>query len=197
MALAATSAPADRPGAKPQWASSQPRHDLGNRSHIYAHSKITTGIWLFAKCLALCPVLSVGSLPSAALGKVLLSVTSTFTESRTLGTEIHSANKSLLNAKHSSNSGARQRTVSSRLYSWRSLSLPSAESWHSTKKFLGLMSTGWHSTEHAMSSAVFGHSAKYIFTFSFPNQTFCGKFLHYVDLHVPFSHNYKSVFYNY
>jgi hypothetical protein len=33
--------------------------------------------------------------------------------------------------------------------------------------------------------------------FSFPNQTFCGMFLHYIDLHVPFWHNYKSVSYNY
>jgi hypothetical protein len=33
--------------------------------------------------------------------------------------------------------------------------------------------------------------------FSFPNQTFCGMFLHYVDLHVPFWQNYKSVSYNY
>jgi hypothetical protein len=39
---------------------------------------------------------------------------------------------------------------------------------------------------------------KYFFIFfSFPNQTFCGMFLHYIDLHVPFLHNYKSVFYNY
>jgi hypothetical protein len=30
--------------------------------------------------------------------------------------------------------------------------------------------------------------------FSFPNQTFCGMFLHYVDLHVPFWDNYNSVF---
>jgi hypothetical protein len=30
--------------------------------------------------------------------------------------------------------------------------------------------------------------------FSFPNQTFCGMFLHYVDLHVPFWNNYNSVF---
>jgi hypothetical protein len=33
--------------------------------------------------------------------------------------------------------------------------------------------------------------------FPFPNQTFGGMLLHYVDLHVPFWHNYKSVFYNY
>jgi hypothetical protein len=36
-------------------------------------------------------------------------------------------------------------------------------------------------------SVFFGHSAKYILNFfSFFNQTFCGKFLHYVDLYVPF-----------
>jgi hypothetical protein len=33
--------------------------------------------------------------------------------------------------------------------------------------------------------------------FYFGNQTFYGMFLHYVDLHVPFWDNYKSVFYNY
>jgi hypothetical protein len=40
-------------------------------------------------------------LPSAALGKVLLSVTNEFTESRTLGTKLHSAKISLPSAKHS------------------------------------------------------------------------------------------------
>jgi hypothetical protein len=38
-------------------------------------------------------------------------------------------------------------------------------------------------------------SKEYFLFFSI--QTFCGMFLHYVDLHVPFWHNYKSVFYNY
>jgi hypothetical protein len=33
--------------------------------------------------------------------------------------------------------------------------------------------------------------------FSFSNQTFYGMFLHYVDLNVPFWHNYQSVCYNY
>jgi hypothetical protein len=48
-----------------------------------AFQACTTGIRLFAECSAL---------PSAfrrALGKVLLSVTTTFTENRTLGTERH------------------------------------------------------------------------------------------------------------
>jgi hypothetical protein len=37
----------------------------------------------------------------------------------------------------------------------------------------------------------------YFYFFSFPNQTFCGMLLHYVDLNVLFWHNYKSVCYNY
>jgi hypothetical protein len=37
----------------------------------------------------------------------------------------------------------------------------------------------------------------YFYFFYFANQTFCGMLLHYVDLHVPFWDNYKSVFYNY
>jgi hypothetical protein len=37
----------------------------------------------------------------------------------------------------------------------------------------------------------------YFYFFYFANQTFCSMFLHYVDLHVPFWNNYKSVFYNY
>jgi hypothetical protein len=40
-------------------------------------------------------------LPRAALGKVLHSVTSSFTECRTLGTEIHSAKTSLPSAEPS------------------------------------------------------------------------------------------------
>jgi hypothetical protein len=32
--------------------------------------------------------------------------------------------------------------------------------------------------------------------FYFPYQFFCGMFLHYVDLHVPFWDNYNSVFYS-
>jgi hypothetical protein len=66
---------------------------------------ITTGICGFVECLALCRVLFVGHstkkpLPSAALGKVFLSVTNAFAESRTLGKELHSAKISLSSAKH-------------------------------------------------------------------------------------------------
>jgi hypothetical protein len=34
----------------------------------------------------------------------------------------------------------------------------------------------------------------YFYFFNFGNQTFCGMFLHYVDLHVPFWDNYNRVF---
>jgi hypothetical protein len=46
----------------------------------------------------------------------------------------------------------------------------------------------------SLPSAFYGHSAKHIFIFYFGHQTFCGMFLHYVDLHVPFWDNYNSVF---
>jgi hypothetical protein len=80
----------------------------------------TTRIRLFAKCSALCRVLFVEHstkkyLPSAALGKVLLSIMTVFTESRALGTEIHSAKKPLPSDKHSANNCPRQRVVSGRL----------------------------------------------------------------------------------
>jgi hypothetical protein len=58
-----------------------------------------------------------GAFPSAfyrTLGKVLLTVTTAFTESNTLDTKIHSTKKSLPSGKHSANDSARQRAVSSR-----------------------------------------------------------------------------------
>jgi hypothetical protein len=66
----------------------------------------TTGIQAFDECQELCRVLFVGhstktSLPRAALGKVLHSVTRSFTECRTLGTEIHSTKMSLPSAEPS------------------------------------------------------------------------------------------------
>jgi hypothetical protein len=82
---------------------------------------ITTGIWLFTECSTLCQVFFVGhsakdSLPSAVLSNVLLSVTTTFTESRTLDTGRHSAKSALPSAEHSANGDAQQRVISSHLY---------------------------------------------------------------------------------
>jgi hypothetical protein len=54
---------------------------------------------------ALCPVLgALSSVFCRALGKVSLSVTTTFAESGTLGTGRHSANTTLPSAKHRRNS---------------------------------------------------------------------------------------------
>jgi hypothetical protein len=66
----------------------------------------TTGIRLFAERF-LSVTRQKKSLPSTALDKVLLSVTTTFTENRTLGTEKHSAKSTLPSAKHSANVDAR------------------------------------------------------------------------------------------
>jgi hypothetical protein len=46
----------------------------------------------------------------------------------------------------------------------------------------------------SLPSAFCGHSAKHFLIFYFVHQTFCGIFLHYVDLHVLFWDNYNSVF---
>jgi hypothetical protein len=67
---------------------------------------LTTGIQDFAECRTLCRVPFVGysakeALPRAALGEVLLSVTSWFTECRTLGTGKLSAKTCLSSIKHS------------------------------------------------------------------------------------------------
>jgi hypothetical protein len=74
--------------------------------HNPRHVGSTTGIWAFAECQALCRVLFLGHsakkpLPRAALSKVLLSVTSSFTECRTLGTETHSVKTYLPSGEHS------------------------------------------------------------------------------------------------
>ena len=83
------------------------------------------------------------------------------------------------------------------VYSRGSLSLPSVRRWHSTKMILCRMSSIRHSANHALPSAIPRHSVKYIFIFfPFFNQFFWF-ILHYVDLHVQFWHNYKSVCYNY
>jgi hypothetical protein len=124
---------------------------------------------------ALCRVL--GALPSIfrrALGKVLLSVTTMFTENRTLGTE-----------KHSANGNTWQRVVSRRL---KLTAVIFAES--RVPPF---------DTRQSKLCRVFSLDTRqsiFLF-FYFANQTFYGMLLHYVDLHVPFCHNYKSVFYNY
>jgi hypothetical protein len=56
------------------------------------------------------------------------------------------------------------------------------------------VSHGWHSAKASLPSVQPWTLGKVYFYFLyFVNQTFCGMFLHYVDLHVPFWDNYNSV----
>jgi hypothetical protein len=144
----------------------------------YEITSITTGIRLFAECPTLCRVHFVGdsarpSLLIATLGEIRLSATTSFTESETLGIEWHMEKPPLSSVKLSAKRDARQRVVSSRLSK-----LTLGKSVFCRVSFLTLDNV-------------------YFYFFSLSHQTFCGLLLHYVDLHVRFWHNYKSVWYNY
>jgi hypothetical protein len=90
--------------------------------------------------------------------------------------------------------GSRQRAVSGRPRADGRQSLPRANGWHSAKRLLCRVPHSRHSAKHSLPSVISGHSAKYIFIFfNFVSQTFCGMFLHYVDLHVSFVDNYNIV----
>jgi hypothetical protein len=137
-----------------------------------------------------------GALPSAfyqALGKVLLLVMIAFTESRTLGKGRHSAKITLPSAKHSAKPGAQQRAVSSRLYltvvifaECRALTL---------RKEYTLPSVLRLTLGRACCAESHSWTLDKVYIFSFPNQTFCDMFLHYVDLHIPFWHNILCTIY--
>jgi hypothetical protein len=118
-----------------------------------------------------------------AFGKVLLSVMTAFTESRTLDTEIRSAKKSLPSAKHSANGSARQRGVSNCL-NLTPLSLP-VPSFDTRQRNFFAEYPGYD-TQQSMLCRVPSLDTRQSIFFPFPNQTFCGMFLHYVDINVPF-----------
>jgi hypothetical protein len=105
------------------------------------------------------------SLPRAALGKVLHSVSISFIECRTLGTEIHSVKTSLSSGKHSANVALSKKTVSDRSKADGRQPLPRAEGRHSAKRFLCRVSHTWHSAKNSLPSVFCGHSAKHIFIF--------------------------------
>jgi hypothetical protein len=116
----------------------------------------TIRIRLFAECRRLCRVLFIGhsakpTLPSAALGKVLRSVKSLFTECRTLGTAKHSAKTVLPSVKHSTNMALGKGPLAA-VYSWR----PSV--------FAECQISGTRQRE-SLPSVVCRHSAKHIFIF--------------------------------
>jgi tRNA 2-selenouridine synthase SelU len=119
------------------------------------------------------------------LSKVLLSVTMAFAESRTLDTGIHSVK-----------GGSRQRVVSRRL-KLTAVTFAENRVLALRKEFSSLSAPRLTLDRASFAECPRWTLGKVYFYFYFANQTFCGMFLHYVDLHVPFYDNYKSVFYNY
>jgi hypothetical protein len=125
------------------------------------HMTISTiGIRFFAECQMFFLGHSVKKyLPRGALGKVILLVTTTFTENRTLGRgRRHSAKTTLPNAKHSANGDTRQRAISSHLY-LMAVNFAECRSLAIDK-------------EASLSSVYLRHSAKYIFIFFFSQPNF-------------------------
>jgi hypothetical protein len=145
----------------------------------------TTGILDFAECRTLCRVPFVGhsaktALPRAALGEFLLSVTSWFTEYKTLGTGELSAKTCLSSVKHSAKM-ALGKGPSAAVIKLTAVSLCRGPRVGTRQRIL-----------YRVSSLDTQQSLFYFL--DFVPQTFCGMFLHYVDLHVSFVDNYNRVF---
>jgi hypothetical protein len=111
---------------------------------------------------------------SPTLGYLIYRVQDT-RHSQALGKDCFAKSQTL------SKDGSRQRVVSGRL--------------QLTAVSLCRVPNIGHSAKDALPSVFSRHSAKYIFIFFyFVSQTFCGMFLHYVDLYVSFVDNYNRVF---
>jgi hypothetical protein len=144
----------------------------------------TTGIRGFADCWPLCRVHFVGhstktALPRAVLGKVRLSAKSLFTECWTLGTGPHSAKTLLPSVKHSAK-GALGKEPSAAVPKLTAVSLCREPT------------VGTRQRRLCRVSSLDTRQSIFLF-FYFFSQTFCGMFLHYVDLHVSFVDNYNRV----
>jgi hypothetical protein len=154
-------------------------------SRLLAAVTYTTGIQAFVECRRLCRVLFIEhsaktTLPSAALGKVLRSVKILFTECRTLGTAKHSTKTALPRVKHSAKMALGKGPLAA-VYSWR----PSV--------FAECQILGTRQRTLCRVSSLDTRQSIFLF-FYFVSQTFCGMFLHYVDLYVSFVENYNRVF---
>jgi hypothetical protein len=126
---------------------------------------------------------------SPALGNELVYRVQDTQHRRTLGKDMFAECQTL------GKGGARQRAVNIRHKADDRQPLPRAEGWYSAKRLLCQVSHIWHSAKNSLPSVFSGHSAKHIFIFlDFDHQTFCGMFLHYVDLHVSFVDNCNRVF---
>jgi hypothetical protein len=134
-------------------------------------------------------------LPTTALDKVLLSITNSFAECKTLGTERHSTNISLSSAKHSAKSALGKGPLAA-VYCWRPLTFAEGRELALGKEASLSSATRLTLGKDFFTECLFWALGKtYFYFFYFVNQTFYGMFLHYVDLHVSFWNNYNSVFY--
>jgi hypothetical protein len=161
---------------------------------------ITTGIRGFAECRPLCRVPFFGhsakkALPRAALGKVRLSATSLFTEYWTLGTGPHSAKTRLPSVKHSVK-GALGKGPSAAVPKLTAVSLCREPTVGTRQRgfFAECQIVGTRQSSLCRVSSLDTRQSIFLFLFCFCPQTFCGMFLHYVDLHVSFLDNYNRVF---
>jgi hypothetical protein len=132
------------------------------------------------------------ALPRAALSKVRLSAKSLFTECWTLGTGPHTAKTRLPSVKHSAK-GALGKEPSAAIPKLTAVSLCREPTVGTRQRVFFAKCQIVGTRQEALPSVISRHSAKYIFIFYFVSQTFCGMFLHYVDLHVSFVDNYNRV----
>jgi hypothetical protein len=137
-------------------------------------------------------------LPSAfcrALGKVRLSATSLFTECWTLGTGPHSAKTRLPSVKHSAKV-ALGKGPSAAVLKLTAVSLCREPRFGTRQRvfFAECQILGTRQRTLCRVSSLDTRQSIFLYFFYFVYQTFCGMFLHYVDLHVPFWDNYNCVF---
>jgi hypothetical protein len=135
------------------------------------------------------------ALPRVALGEILLSVTSWFTECKTLDTGKLSAKTCLPSVKHSAKV-ALGKGPSAAILKLTAVSLcrrPRVDT--RQRGFFAecqIFSTRQRTLYRECLLSTLGKS--YFYFLDFVHQTFCGMFLHYVDLHVSFVDNYNRVF---
>jgi hypothetical protein len=146
---------------------------------VKLESSCTTVIRLFVGCFFVGHSAKT-SLPIVALGKVTLSVTTTFTESRTLGIDRHSAKRSLPSVN------ARQKTT---LDKWPSAAVIADGCYlcrapgtgtRQSSFFAECRPSDTRQTMLCRVSILDTRQSIFFIFFSFLNQTFCGLFLHYV-----------------
>jgi hypothetical protein len=134
------------------------------------------------------------ALPRAALGKVRLLTKSFFTECWTLGTGPHSAKTSLPSVKRSAK-GALGKGPSAAVPKLTTVGLCREPMVGARQRvfFAECQIVGTRQSSLCRVSSLDTRQSIFLF-FYFASQTFCGMFLHYVDLHVSFVDNYNRVF---